>query len=896
VTDEVFVGRSWELLLVDHLLSELRDGRGRLLLITGPPGIGKTRLVTELLARASTSAGWVRDIAADGDGGLWQRLLDVLSPATVRAIQAARNFAPALHLLTHETWERTGLPVVAAIDAIDRAAPSDLSVVDDLLPALDGLPLLLVLTASSPGDPAAPWQRWRHHGNATHLELLPLAELATLELVGAHLPGAGRETVESVAAACRGNPGIARELCQWTQRGSGPAPWLSAAVAGAGEVLAALGVIGEPVTACLMAKVTGLPRDRVVAALKTARAAGLVSCDEKLDPRYRLALPLIGDITQALAGPQRTAQLNRQFARVLADEEPPAATSIRIARHLLAAGERGTQAVRHYLDATRWLAGSGSHQAALELATQGLASAPAGEQECRLFLLAGRCAAKSGDVPAGRAHLRNALARAEALPDRELFAHAVADLAEATPIPATETGLAELVAQALQACPPDALAVRARVEAARARLLIDKDAVAAGAAGGRALALAQESGDLEAIRQAVRVRLLPGTPHQIADYARIGAELSQLPGAAAAGGIYALGYWATATGRRAVLDCAIDRFASLPLTDGDVDEQLYLLHLRAARAILDTDRTGLVGQLRELIVRNPDAASILVPTASMVWRAHTDRELPRDVRQAAMPGTPLGAEFAALPRAANWVLAAGYQNPVPHRVSRQVMRMPDPTRLPLNVFWSTWQAISARAGALVGSVERCRVAVEQLGPFVDQFVMSGMGLPMGPVGWFLADAQCLLGELEQALDANARAQRLSGALASPGWVVRCRLQRGWLLRDADRAAATAALTEARDGARTLNMTRVVMQSRQLLDELAVGPDRTGPSLADGGLVPEHIEILQHAASGMTNAEIAKSMHLSVPTVERRFRDIYRRLGVRNRAQAVSLAATRHGRW
>ena len=59
-------------------------------------------------------------------------------------------------------------------------------------------------------------------------------------------------------------------------------------------------------------------------------------------------------------------------------------------------------------------------------------------------------------------------------------------------------------------------------------------------------------------------------------------------------------------------------------------------------------------------------------------------------------------------------------------------------------------------------------------------------------------------------------------------------------------------------------------------------------LLAAGLTPEDIEALHHAAAGKTNAQIAKIMYLSVPTIERRFTHMYRRLGVRNRAQAVNL--------
>ena len=43
-----------------------------------------------------------------------------------------------------------------------------------------------------------------------------------------------------------------------------------------------------------------------------------------------------------------------------------------------------------------------------------------------------------------------------------------------------------------------------------------------------------------------------------------------------------------------------------------------------------------------------------------------------------------------------------------------------------------------------------------------------------------------------------------------------------------------------------------------------------------------------AAVGCTNQEIAKRLFLSVATVERHCTTLYRRLGVRNRAQALGI--------
>ena len=51
VLGEQLVGRGWELGSVDHALDLLDDGRGAALAVVGEPGIGKTRLLSELAVR-----------------------------------------------------------------------------------------------------------------------------------------------------------------------------------------------------------------------------------------------------------------------------------------------------------------------------------------------------------------------------------------------------------------------------------------------------------------------------------------------------------------------------------------------------------------------------------------------------------------------------------------------------------------------------------------------------------------------------------------------------------------------------------------------------------------------------------------------------------------------------
>jgi len=68
----------------------------------------------------------------------------------------------------------------------------------------------------------------------------------------------------------------------------------------------------------------------------------------------------------------------------------------------------------------------------------------------------------------------------------------------------------------------------------------------------------------------------------------------------------------------------------------------------------------------------------------------------------------------------------------------------------------------------------------------------------------------------------------------------------------------------------------------MLDEAAQHEERTGLR----ALTPRELEVLQMIAYGMTNAEAARRMHLSVHAIKFHLAAIYRRLGVNNRTEAA----------
>ena len=80
-------------------------------------------------------------------------------------------------------------------------------------------------------------------------------------------------------------------------------------------------------------------------------------------------------------------------------------------------------------------------------------------------------------------------------------------------------------------------------------------------------------------------------------------------------------------------------------------------------------------------------------------------------------------------------------------------------------------------------------------------------------------------------------------------------------------------------------------TRRLLERFAGslpgGDDRPPPSLAS--LTERELEILRLLASGLSNAELGSALYLSAPTIKTHLSNIFRKLGVRDRVQAVIAA-------
>lgn len=109
---------------------------------------------------------------------------------------------------------------------------------------------------------------------------------------------------------------------------------------------------------------------------------------------------------------------------------------------------------------------------------------------------------------------------------------------------------------------------------------------------------------------------------------------------------------------------------------------------------------------------------------------------------------------------------------------------------------------------------------------------------------------------------------------------------GYLLKSASPEVLASSIRSVANGERLMSPTMVNKMMRQF-QELATEKVRV-----DSGLTDQELQVLRSIATGATNKEIADKLFWSEVTVKRKTQDIFEKLGVSNRAQAVGEATKR----
>jgi DNA-binding CsgD family transcriptional regulator len=943
---ERFVGRREELAFLRERLADVRQGWGRLVVVCGPAGIGKTRLIEELVRGLQSDGGNDGAIgwgAALSDSGMpplwpWTRALRTF-PGPRAAIAAV--VAGGVHGefgTAEDAAAATFAADTAVIDALEIhvAENSMLLVLEDLQWA-DGatfrllerlaaeirrLSLLVVTTHRDAADVAL--QDLLAHAGAELVRLRPLtnqeAELLLASTVDRVDPAAARHA----AARSGGSPLYLHTLAQVAgEQLRGRASWaattdapefrhlISAAMRVAGPVASAaveaVSVLGTEAPASLVAGLLDQESAEAVASLRPAVPAGLIEISSAPGEEIRFAHALVRDAAYASLTSSRRADLHRRAAELL---EPFAVghdeRAGMVARHWDQAG-RPDRAVEWAVRAADTARAAGAYEEATAYLGLALdASQPSADgavglnvDRAELWLDLARSQYLGGGVEQSIESCEQAANEGERTGRPDVVARA-AIVIQGIGHPVINRQVAVLCRRALASLGADTPEhLRARVEAQLACALFETDHHA-DAVPWSALALrhAVSSGDLSAELDAITARAtlmwLPGSDQELHELGQRAIELASL------------------TGRPLTELWARTWRSDADIRLGDVTGAFAELGEIKALA----DRTGLP-LVRWHWLRRSATLSALVGDFARCRRSATEAEaIAAGWHDDSVRGTHLSlmvmlglvrGDASELPSEwASWVAAFTERAPVVQAVVAAALALAGRREEASTAFRMLIPSITTLAGLnvaalqplatiapLVASPDECGSVRAAVSATFQNIPIAGQGTV-----WYPASVARMIGELDVGCgDYQAAVAHLEEGLA-----VDARLgARPYTVRG--RLALARACHALGDFARTIELARIVAIEARRLD--MPGPLQEAESLlaearasarATDPLTPREREVAELVGQAMSNREVANKLVLSERTVESHVRNILAKTGLRSRAELTRwLLENRTGR-
>jgi DNA-binding SARP family transcriptional activator len=370
------VGRDLQLAHIESLAEEVDQGRGRLLLLSGEPGIGKTRLAEELAAKVAPTnrakVAWGRCYEGEGSRAFWpwiqvfRRFADVANEGGAASLSSevdkllggegldgdeladlARQDPAAARARLYDSVSRLLIelaavqPIVIVLDDLQWADVPSLEVLQFLAPQMTGARILVIgihrdveLTAGAPLAQALGGLARELVVRRMNLSGLSKEEIADLfrEASDASL---GSSLVERVHDRTEGNPFFVWELIRLMDsegRLQTPDALTHAIPAGVRDVvrrrvarlpertvtvLTSAAVIGREFDFPLLERVCGLPEESALDHIEAALMTGMIADVEEHLGRYRFAHDLVREALSAELSGVRRARLHAQVATAL---------------------------------------------------------------------------------------------------------------------------------------------------------------------------------------------------------------------------------------------------------------------------------------------------------------------------------------------------------------------------------------------------------------------------------------------------------------------------------------------------------------------------------------------------------------------------------------------------
>jgi DNA-binding CsgD family transcriptional regulator len=938
------VGRDREIARIATRLAEATEGRGGVVLVSGEPGIGKTRLALDASAAAraggcrvawgrcpeggAAPAFWpwveiVREVlAAERPSAVRARLGpaagDVLALAGARDLLAPGTF-PADLVASQRFRVLDGLVRLLA----DGAAPPWLAVVEDLHRADDlsvaafrhvavhalRLPVLLVVTVRPADVPAGgplvdalaevgtmPW--------SDDVPLSPLSAEDAARLVEA-VPGSdlGVAEVEQVVARAGGNPLFLQQLAL-APGSPGTVPLTLQQVIRARvrrlppecrALLDVLAVAGRAADLDLAAAVVGLPGDRARAELVPALGQGLLLTAGGRSVLFSHAL--VQETLYADLDPVTRAGLHERFAETL--QQPAAddpALLPALADHVLRAVRGGRPA--DCVPAVRAAAAAAAGRLAFGEAARWLGEAldecagrPA--ERTAVLLDLGLAEVHAGRTAEARRHLEEAADLAAGRGDAAALAAAALGVGSCVvPIGEVDHALVARLRQAVAELGAEAPAVRVRLLARLAVELYWGDGAGARRESASALAAAEGlAGDPGTLAEAVWARLftLRG-PDRLEERLALGRRLvdSALRERDEDGEVRGRVWWLPEllrAGQVPAYRANVERLSLLARRTGQPLHQWYAQVFAAQRDLL-------VGDAEAAAHRSAAAGEIagrLGIAAGRVYLLGLQVPLRRDVGGLADLREPLQEavdRYPALVTLQMMLALVDAETGSLDQAAAGLARLaPDDfAALPPDSLWTATVCLAAEVAGRVGDVPAARSAARLLEPHRGTCAVQGVPVAWGAVDRAVGLARLACGDEAGAVSALTTALGLHQRWGFVPLALRTRLDLA-VARGMD-ADSRQRVRRAGAEARALGLRRLADDADVLL--LAAGPPRIGGP--GGRLSPREVEVLRLLAEGVSNAGIAARLVLSVNTVERHVRNVYIKLGVANRAEAAAVAA------